>query len=71
VIESLIAWRLQTELGTLTKPDVEVSSSFPPEMLLGRIDEVQVSSEQINCQKNVAHTQVADLQGVSVSVRAS
>src|SRR5829696_206965 len=43
VIESLIAWRLQMTLGTPTKPDVEVSSNFPPMMLLGRIDRVQVT----------------------------
>jgi hypothetical protein len=29
-IESLLARRLQTAFGTPTKPDVEVSSNFPP-----------------------------------------
>jgi hypothetical protein len=52
VLESLIAWRLQTALeGTAferpTKPDVEVSSNyFPPMMLLGRIDRVEVTIDQ-------------------------
>src|SRR5215218_9198397 len=38
VMESLIAGRLPTELRTSTK--VDVRSSFPPMMLLGRIDRV-------------------------------
>ena len=51
VMESLIAWRLQTALEgtafeTPTKPDVEVSSNFPPMMLLGRIDRVEVTIDQ-------------------------
>jgi hypothetical protein len=61
VIESLIASRLQTALGTPTKPDVEVSSTFPPMMLLGRIDRVQVTMDQPN-------VRAADLKGVRVSV---
>ncbi len=66
VVESLIAGRVQTALDTngidtRTKPDVEVSSIFPPMMFLGRIDSVQVTLDQpINAS--------ADLQGVSVSV---
>ena len=60
VIESLIAWRLQTSFGTPTKPDVEVSSNFPPMMLLGRIDRVQVTMAQPNAS--------VDLEGVRVSV---
>jgi zinc-ribbon domain len=59
LLESLIAWRLQTALDTQTKPDVEVSSNFPPMMLLGRIDRVQVTMDQ---------NPRADLKGVSVSV---
>src|SRR5215203_787679 len=58
VMESLIAWRLQTALGTPTKPDVEVSSTFPPMMLLGRIDRVQVT----------IYNARADFKDVSVSV---
>jgi hypothetical protein len=64
VLESLIASRLQTELEgtafeTQTKPEVEVSSNFPPMMLLGRIDRVQVTTDQ---------NERVDLKGVSVSV---
>src|SRR5215210_793413 len=51
VLESLIASSVQTALeGTAferpTKPDVEVSSNFPPMMLLGRIDRVEVTIDQ-------------------------
>src|SRR5215210_2586681 len=52
VLESLIASSVQTALeGTTferpTKPDVEVSSTyFPPKMLLGRIDRVEVTIDQ-------------------------
>jgi hypothetical protein len=50
VMESLIAWRLQTAFGTQTKPDVEVSSNFPPELLLGCIDRIEVRMDQANLQ---------------------
>ena len=43
VMESLIAGSVQTALDTPTKPDVEVISNFPPMMLFGRIDSVQVT----------------------------
>ena len=67
-IESLLAWRLQTALGTPTKPDVEISSNFPPELLLGRIDRVQVRMEQANLQGAAVYNAQADLRGVKVSV---
>jgi hypothetical protein len=67
-IESLIAWRLQTTFGTPTKPDVEVSSNFPPMMLFGRIDKVRVTMEQANLQGAVLYNARADLRGVIVSV---
>ena len=72
VVESLIAWRLQTELVRLAQqPDVEVSSievssSFPPMMLLGRIDRVQVTMAQPN-EPNEPNASV-DLEGVRVYV---
>jgi zinc-ribbon domain/LmeA-like phospholipid-binding len=68
VIESLIAWRLQTAFGTPTRPDVEVSSNFPPMMLLGRIDKVQVTMDQASLQGVTLYNARADLKGVSVSV---
>jgi hypothetical protein len=44
VIEGQLAQRLQERFGLPTKPDVEVSSSFPPELLLGRIDQVRMDA---------------------------
>jgi hypothetical protein len=46
VLESLIAEGVQAELHTTTEPDVEVDSTFPPMMLLGRIDRVEVTIDQ-------------------------
>jgi hypothetical protein len=67
-IESLLAWRLQTAFGTPTKPDVEVSSNFPPELLLGRIDRIQVRMDQASLQGAALYNARADLRGVKVSV---
>jgi hypothetical protein len=68
VMESLIAWRLQSAFGTPTKPDIEVSSNFPPMMLLGRIDRVQVTIDQATLQGAALYNAEADLKGVQVSV---
>jgi LmeA-like phospholipid-binding len=68
VIESLIAGRLQTAFGTPTKPDVQISSNFPPELLLGRIDRIQVKMDQANLQGVAVNNAQADLKGVKVSV---
>jgi len=67
-MESLIAWRLQTAFGTPTRPNVEVSSNFPPMMLLGRIDKVQVRMDQASLQGAAVYNAQADLRGVKVSV---
>jgi hypothetical protein len=63
VMESLIAWRLQTAFGTPTKPAVEVSSNFPPMMLLGRFDSVQVRMDQASLQGATLYNTRADLAG--------
>ena len=68
VIESLLAWRLQTAFGTPTRPDVEISSNFPPELLLGRIDRIQVRMDQASLQGAALYNAKADLKGVKVSV---
>ena len=68
LIEDQVAQRLQTALGSPTEPDVEVSSDFPPEMLLGQIDRVQVSSDQMSLQGFVLYNARADLRDVEVSV---
>jgi hypothetical protein len=68
LVEYGIARQLQGALGTPAPPDVEVTSSFPLGMLLGRIDRVQVSAEQMNLQGVPFYGARADLRGVSVSV---
>jgi LmeA-like phospholipid-binding len=68
LIEGQIASRLQTAFGTPTKPDVQVSSNFPPLMLLGRIDEVTVKMDQATLQGATLYDTTADLQGVVISL---
>lgn len=68
LIEDQVAQRLQAALGSPTEPDVEVSSSFPPELLLGRIDRIEVSMDQIGVQGIPLYNARADLRGVEVSV---
>jgi LmeA-like phospholipid-binding len=50
VLENQVAQRLQGVLGAPTKPVVEISSSFPPELLLGRTDRIEVTMDQISLQ---------------------
>jgi hypothetical protein len=68
LIEGQIANRLQTAFGSPTKPDVEVSSSFPPLMLLGRIDRVRATMDQASVQGAVLYNARADLRGVKIAV---
>jgi hypothetical protein len=68
VVENQLAQRLQGVLGAPTKPDVEVSSSFPPELLLGRIDRIQVRMDQVSLQGVALHNARVDLRGIKVSV---
>ena len=68
LLESLLAWKLQTAFGTPTKPDVQVSSNFPPELLLGRIDRIQVRMDQANLQGIAVYNAQTDLKDVKVSV---
>jgi hypothetical protein len=74
LIENQLAQRLQEALGTPTKPNVEVSSSFPPELLLGRIDRIRVRMDQISVQGAALYNVRADLrietQRCSLSVEA-
>lgn len=68
LVEGQISRRLQESAGTPTAPEVSVSSSFPPEMLLGRIDRVRVSADQMSLQGVAFYDARADLRGVSVSL---
>jgi len=68
LVEGQIARSLQASVGAPTKPEVAVYSSFPPEMLLGRIDRVRVSADQMSLQGVAFYDARADLRGVTVSV---
>ena len=68
LVENQIAQRLQVAFGTPTMPDVQVTSNFPPEMLLGRIDRIQVSMPQGSLQGVAIYNAKFDLSGVQVSV---
>ena len=68
LVEDQIARRLQESVGTPTEPEVRVSSNFPPEMLLGRIDRVRVTADQMTLQGVAFQDARADLRGVSVSL---
>ena len=68
LLESLLAWRLQTAFGAPTKPEVQISSNFPPELLWGRMDRIRVRMEQANLQGVAVYNAQADLKDVKVSV---
>jgi LmeA-like phospholipid-binding len=68
LIEDQLAQRLQAAFGAPTKPSVEVSSNFPPELLLGHIDRIQVTMDQISLQGGALYNARMDLRGVYVSV---
>jgi hypothetical protein len=68
VLENQVAQGLQGVLGAPTGPVVEISSSFPPEMLLGRIDRIEVTMDQMSLQGVPLYTARVDLRGVNVSV---
>ena len=68
VLENQVAQRLQGVLGAPTEPVVEISSNFPPELLLGHIDRIQVTMDQISLQGVPLYNARVDLNGVNVSV---
>ena len=68
VIEDQLAQRLQEGFGLPAEPDVEVSSSFPPELLVGRVDRVEVAADRVSVQGLVIGGARAELRGVNVSV---
>ncbi len=67
-IENVVASRLQATFGLPTPPVVEVDSNFPPELLLGRIDGIHVTMDQLSLQGIPFYNAQADLTGVEVSM---
>lgn len=68
MIEDQLGKRLQVAFAAPTQPDVTVSSNFPPELLLGRIDRIQVKVDQGSLQGVALYNTQMDLKGVNVSV---
>ena len=50
LIESRLATNLQERYGLQKEPEVEVSSDFPPELLVGRIDRIEVLMDELTRQ---------------------
>jgi LmeA-like phospholipid-binding len=68
LIESRFAANLQERYGLEQKPMVEVSSNFPPELLLGRIDRIEVQIDQLTREGILLRDLRIDLKDVDVSV---
>jgi hypothetical protein len=68
LIESRLAANLQERYGLENDPVVEVSSNFPPELLLGRMDRVEVRIDQLMREGILLRDLRIDLQDVDVSV---
>ena len=70
LIESRLAASLQERYELEEKPEVEVSSEFPPKLLLGRIDRIGVHIDQLTHGSILLRNLSIDLRDVDVSVRS-
>ncbi len=68
LIESRLATNLQERYGLEKEPVVEVSSDFPLELLLGRIDRIEVQIDQLTREGILLRDLRIDLKDVDVSV---
>ncbi len=68
VIEDRLSQRLQEGLGLPAEPDVEVSSSFPPEMLVGRVERIEVGADRVSLLGLALGGARMELRGVKVSL---
>lgn len=68
LIEARLATNLRDEYGLQERPEVEVSSSFPPELWLGRMDRIEVWIEQLRREGILLQNLRIDLENVNVSV---
>ena len=69
IIESRLAASLRESYGLEEEPTVEVSSSFPPELLLGRVDGIEVRMDSFVREGIRLRDARVDLRGVEVGVR--
>lgn len=68
LIEARIAANLQERYGLQEEPQVEVSSSFPPELLLGRIDGIEIRVDTFTKEGIQLRDLRINLRGVNASV---
>ena len=68
LIEARLTANLQDRYELENEPMVEVSSNFPPELLLGRIDRIEVQIEQLTREGILLRDLRIDLEDVDVSV---
>jgi hypothetical protein len=66
LIESRLETSLQGRYGLQGKPAVEVSSGFPPGLLLGRIDRIQVQIDRLKREGLLLRNVRIDLRDVSM-----
>ncbi len=68
LIEARLATNLQERYGLEEKPEVEVSSEFPPELLLGRIDHIEVHIDRLRHEGILLREVRIDLEEVNLSM---
>ncbi len=68
LIERRLAANLQQEYGLDGKPEVLLSSGFPPGLLLGRVDRIEVRIDQMIQEGTLLRDIRMDLEGVDVSL---
>ncbi len=70
IIESRLAASLRESYGLEEEPTVEVSSNFPPELLFGRMDRIEVRMDSFVREGIRLRDVRVDLRGVDVPVRS-
>lgn len=70
LIESRLAADLKEQYGLKEEPTVEVFSSFPPELLIGRIDRIDVQVDQFVQEGVPLRGLYVNLENVDISVRS-
>jgi hypothetical protein len=70
LIESRLAADLKEQYGLKEEPTVEVYSSFPPELLIGRIDRIDVQVDQFVQEGVLLRGLYVNLENVDISVRS-
>lgn len=68
LIESRLATNLQAGYGLEEEPSVEISSNFPPELLLGRMDRIEVQIDSFMQEGIRLQNLRVDLRDVDASV---